>query len=662
MSDATYDYDENSETWPYFVLTGLLVPLIPATISVVYQQIANAKQAKKDTNFAQLQWYKAYNADEQDKYRMRKRKRSLLTKRTIFVVIGWVLVVILALKIHKIEVVVSENNFDPWRILGIDESTPEKEIKKAYRKMSLKFHPDKVDTSNMTQEEIDSVDQAFVSINKAYKALTDETVRENFQKYGNPDGPGEIKHGIALPKFLVDGPTSPLLVIVYIFLIAVILPLVVGKWWSGVKSHTKQGIYTETASEFLQRMINFDPAKMPTVRTVLRDVSNAKEYTDIDRHLTPSRVYELLLAQLSRTQLSPKDEQLKMNVVAATPRLLLGYLDISTAFRNTDVSYAIIEAHRGLVQALDIQNNSSVNAYRQILQLPSVELKKLDTTQKMFTLGKLLKKPTEEPAKFLGVDNTSKVLEAASQIPIIEPISCKFKVPGENIVPPSSHVHIDFRFVIKSPAIHGKPDVSKLSEKVVKNQLDESLTLDHLRDPYKIVHDQPKVELPTAPAFFPDTEYLKNHCGWVALMVVQKDGKLGDAPSFITRAQMSNMTLSQEQMDKSDAQVSVFKFPVAVQTPNQEGKFQFRLVLKNLVYYGSDLEIPLVMEVKNEPVEPEKEAAIEGIEKTIEGQSSSSDDESSSEEEDGSEYESEESDWTDLDTDTEVESDSEPGK
>lgn len=83
---------------------------------------------------------------------------------------------------------------------------------------------------------IDEVDASYVLINKAYKALTDETVKENFLKYGNPDGPNEIKHGIALPKFLIDGPTSPFLVFVYVLLIAVILPLVVGSWWNGVRS------------------------------------------------------------------------------------------------------------------------------------------------------------------------------------------------------------------------------------------------------------------------------------------------------------------------------------------------------------------------------------------------------------------------------------------
>lgn len=34
--------------------------------------------------------------------------------------------------------------FDPFEILGIDHTATDKEIKRAYRQLSLKYHPDKV--------------------------------------------------------------------------------------------------------------------------------------------------------------------------------------------------------------------------------------------------------------------------------------------------------------------------------------------------------------------------------------------------------------------------------------------------------------------------------------------------------------------------------------
>ena len=48
------------------------------------------------------------------------------------------------------------------------------------------------------------------TITKAYEALTDETARENYAKYGHPDGQQSMSVGIALPAFLFDtGQMSP---------------------------------------------------------------------------------------------------------------------------------------------------------------------------------------------------------------------------------------------------------------------------------------------------------------------------------------------------------------------------------------------------------------------------------------------------------------------
>jgi translocation protein SEC63 len=39
---------------------------------------------------------------------------------------------------------------------------------------------------------------------KAYEALTDEVAKANYEKYGNPDGPGAMQMAIGLPSFLLD--------------------------------------------------------------------------------------------------------------------------------------------------------------------------------------------------------------------------------------------------------------------------------------------------------------------------------------------------------------------------------------------------------------------------------------------------------------------------
>ncbi|KAF2315542.1 hypothetical protein GH714_040044 [Hevea brasiliensis] len=71
--------------------------------------------------------------------------------------------------------------FDPYSILELEPGASESEIKKRYRRLSILYHPDK----NPDPE----AHKYFVeSITKAYQALTDPISRENYEKYGHPDG------------------------------------------------------------------------------------------------------------------------------------------------------------------------------------------------------------------------------------------------------------------------------------------------------------------------------------------------------------------------------------------------------------------------------------------------------------------------------------------
>lgn len=52
------------------------------------------------------------------------------------------------------------------------------------------YHPDKPTGSV----------EKFRDIEKAYRILTDEIARANYERYGNPDGPASMGGGIALPR------------------------------------------------------------------------------------------------------------------------------------------------------------------------------------------------------------------------------------------------------------------------------------------------------------------------------------------------------------------------------------------------------------------------------------------------------------------------------
>jgi translocation protein SEC63 len=54
--------------------------------------------------------------------------------------------------------------------------------------------------------------------------LVDDTARENFAKYGNPDGPGNFQVGIALPKNVDDIEHQIVILSTFMIIIIFIIP------------------------------------------------------------------------------------------------------------------------------------------------------------------------------------------------------------------------------------------------------------------------------------------------------------------------------------------------------------------------------------------------------------------------------------------------------
>lgn len=65
---------------------------------------------------------------------------------------------------------------DYYKILGIPSGANEDEIKKAYRKMALKYHPDKNKEPN--------AEEKFKEIAEAYDVLSDPKKRGLYDQYG----------------------------------------------------------------------------------------------------------------------------------------------------------------------------------------------------------------------------------------------------------------------------------------------------------------------------------------------------------------------------------------------------------------------------------------------------------------------------------------------
>lgn len=66
---------------------------------------------------------------------------------------------------------------DYYKILGVDKSASDKEIKRAYRNLAKKYHPD----TNQGNKE---AEEKFKSINEAYEVLGDEEKRKKYDTFG----------------------------------------------------------------------------------------------------------------------------------------------------------------------------------------------------------------------------------------------------------------------------------------------------------------------------------------------------------------------------------------------------------------------------------------------------------------------------------------------
>ncbi|XP_078697502.1 dnaJ homolog subfamily C member 16-like [Branchiostoma floridae x Branchiostoma belcheri] len=76
---------------------------------------------------------------------------------------------------------------DPYQVLGVDRSADERDVKKAYRRLSREWHPDK--------NKDPGAEQKFIEINQAYEVLSDSEKRSNYDNYGDPDYRGPLNFG-----------------------------------------------------------------------------------------------------------------------------------------------------------------------------------------------------------------------------------------------------------------------------------------------------------------------------------------------------------------------------------------------------------------------------------------------------------------------------------
>jgi len=83
---------------------------------------------------------------------------------------------------------------DFYKVLGVPRNASEEDIKKAYRKLARKYHPD-LNPGNKASE------AKFKELTEANEVLSDAEKRKNYDTYGDPSGPAAQAGGFSYDEF-----------------------------------------------------------------------------------------------------------------------------------------------------------------------------------------------------------------------------------------------------------------------------------------------------------------------------------------------------------------------------------------------------------------------------------------------------------------------------
>ncbi|SNX87940.1 related to SEC63 - ER protein-translocation complex subunit [Melanopsichium pennsylvanicum] len=594
---AEYKYDEEGGQFLTFVLTFLLLLLVPLTYSLLSPSRSSARRSKGSWD----------SPGQKISLILSSRKKSLLnpqvSPKAVFVLAGWGIVVYLFRTILNTASNSSHKVYDPFQILGIAASATEKEIKKHYKKLSVKFHPDKlVIQEGQTKEEVEG---HYIEITKAYKALTDETIRKNFELYGHPDGKQEMSMGIALPRWVIESQNNIYVLGMYAIVLGVGLPFLVARWWYGSRSKTKDGIVNSTAQTYFQHLRDdtnpsrifallaisdefSDPkldklgprykheaalVKLETrIRTKLAQFGPEWHLIDSFKNASVRKALVLLYAHTLRIDSGNKHvETEKLRYASKAVSLLNGLLSISLAHNWLNTTLLLMRFTQCMVQAVPIQDLASA----ELLQLPHMTpelIRKLQNSNSLARLGVqgFWKMADAERKKVIldggiGAGKYDEMISVMSSWPRLELVDAFFKVSGERLVTTGAIV----QFVIKLRLLPPKKDGSLLRDgrRLDAKRVDEESSV------------RPDEE--DAPYFWEERKP-----SWWVLIGDQKLDRV-----IVQPTKVSDIGIDQ-----------IRTYSVQFQAPPQAGLYTFQAILQSDSYLGSDASRMVKLKVEDASV------------------------------------------------------------
>ncbi|KAH6719820.1 Sec63 Brl domain-containing protein [Leptodontidium sp. 2 PMI_412] len=650
MSSTDYSYDDQGQFFPFFVLTVVGIVTIPLTYSVLKPSSdpgATAPRIKSD--------FRPEHADLVDSQRKAQRRKERKLKRAIAVVAGWAIIAFMAYLII-VTARITPKIWNPYDILGIKDSATEKEIKSHYKRMSLKFHPDKIRPDPAKNQTIESLNDYFVELTKAYKALTDEDIRRNFQEFGHPDGKQSYSIGIALPKFIITDGNGKYVILVYAALLGVLLPYLVGSWWYGTQRMSKEKVLVESANnlfrEYEEGMTEGGIISALTTGLEFQDILKGEkaesglgklearilaegDVTPLAGGLTTKertkledldggvrrKAMGLLWAYLGRVELDDTAlNQSKVDVAPIAQSLSSAFSVIALAFTTTGPIMASYSTTQHLLQAIPPGGSP-------LLQLPHItqsiaraiegDAKTHLSLQQYMGLPEPYRKRLSVGKGLLTDAQYQTATSVARQLPRLQVEKAFFKVVGEKFITPGSLVSLVVKGRFIPPGSANVPEVNELDLEDVDPDEDDVDAINGRptkgKDGKKTKEEKP-VQPPLAYAPYFAREYSPR---WHVFLTDSKQGKIAVPPFTFTT--FDKPIYNESGKPTFNMQTLKAQF----QAPPSAGNytFVFNLVCDSYLGFDTKMEVTLVVADASQAVEIEEEEEIsEPDEDSIAGQ------------------------------------------
>lgn len=680
---SNYSYDEQGQLYPFFIFTLSSIVTLPLTYNLLRPSTdadALAPRIKSD--------YQPEHHDIIQAQRAAQRRKQRKIKRFITVVLGWAMMGFMLYLCFTMQANTEAKLWNPYDILGVPETYDEKQIKTFYKKLSIKFHPDKVRPDPAKNETVEMLNDKWVELTKAYQALTDEEVRNNYLMYGHPDGKQSFSIAIALPKFLVSDGNGKYVVLVYALLLGVLLPYLVGSWWYGTQRMSKEGVLIESANNLFREyddeideagivaalsagkefetLLKGDKAESGLSKIESKVASEgiagglgakeAEKLHDLENGRR-RKVLGLLWAYLGRVELDdPALNAAKFAVAPLAHALNQSFTAISLAYGNTVPILASYFTGQRLIQALPPKASP-------LFQLPHVTPAVVDAIEggsKIHTsVQQFMDKPDAERRRLAvgkGLMTEAQYQEAVAvsqQLPYLRIEKAFFKVTGERFIIPGSLVSLVVKGRIIPP---GSTNVPKVKEADLEDPDPAEGDIQALK-----ADDNDRVLPPLTHAPY----YARSHSPrWHIFLTDSKQGKMAVPPFTFTTFDRPIYT------DDGKHTFNVQTLKAQFAAPPGPGHYTFvmHVVCDSYVGFDAKMEVTLVVEdaskaanmgAEDDISEPDEDSlagqmnvlkggSVPGTTKPKKRADSSSDEESGTEEE--------EDDTSATNTDTEDES------